>query len=225
MPLNIPDYHTTEQTLHVNCEAPRAYFIPYSCKPCALEDNRDASIFFKSLCGVWDFRFFKSVHDICDFTSADFCHCGMDKLPVPMNWQMALDRGYDVPNYTNVNYPIPVDPPHVPDENPCGLYVRDFTVPAAMADKEIYLNFEGVDSAFYVWINDTFAAYSQVAHLTSEINVTSLVKPGVNTIKVLVLKWSDGTYMEDQDMWRMSGIFREVYLLYREKTHIREVGS
>jgi len=223
MPLNIPDYHTTEQTLHVNCEAPRAYFIPYSCKPCALEDNRDASIYFKSLCGVWDFRFFKSVHDICDFTAPDFCRCGMDKLPVPMNWQMALDKGYDVPNYTNVNYPIPVDPPHVPDENPCGLYIRDFTVPAAMADKEIYLNFEGVDSAFYVWINDVFAAYSQVSHLTSEINVTALVKPGVNTVKVLVLKWSDGTYLEDQDMWRMSGIFREVYLLYRDKTHVRDI--
>ena len=223
MPLNIPDYHTTEQTLHVNCEAPRAYFIPYPCRDSALDGNRDASAFFKSLCGVWDFRFFKSVHDICDFTASGFCRCGMDKLPVPMNWQMALDRGYDVPNYTNVNYPIPVDPPHVPDENPCGLYVRDFTVPASMAEKEIYLNFEGVDSAFYVWINDTFAAYSQVSHLTSEINVTSLVKPGVNTIKVLVLKWSDGTYLEDQDMWRMSGIFREVYLLFRDKTHVRDI--
>lgn len=83
---------------------------------------------------------------------------------------MALGRGYDVPNYTNVNYPIPYDPPFVPDENPCGLYSRKFTVPAAMAGKKIYLNFEGVDSAFYVWVNDEFAAYSQVSHMTSEID-------------------------------------------------------
>lgn len=223
MPLSIPDYHTTEQTLHVHCEEPRAYFIPYGCKDTALVGNRDESPFFKSLCGVWDFRYFSSVHDICDFTCASFDRANMDKLPVPMNWQMALDRGYDVPNYTNVNYPIPVDAPHVPDENPCGLYIRDFTVPKSMIGKEIYLNFEGVDSAFYVWINDTFAAYSQVSHLTSEINVTGLVHEGVNTIKVLVLKWSDGTYLEDQDMWRMSGIFREVYLLFRDKTHIRDI--
>ncbi|MBQ3177327.1 MAG: DUF4981 domain-containing protein [Clostridia bacterium] len=223
MPLNIPDYHTTEQILHVNCEAPRAYFIPYTGKCAALGENRDTSPYFKSLCGVWDFRFFKSVHDICDFTCGCFDRADMDRLPVPMNWQMALDRGYDVPNYTNVNYPIPVDPPHVPDENPCGLYIRDFNVPQSMMGKEIFLNFEGVDSAFYVWVNDTFAAYSQVSHLTSEINVTGLVHAGVNTIKVLVLKWSDGTYLEDQDMWRMSGIFREVYLLFRDKTHIRDI--
>jgi len=223
MPLNIPDYHTTEQILHVNCEAPRAYFIPYTSKCAALGENRDTSPYFKSLCGVWDFKFYKSVHDICDFTCACFDRADMEKLPVPMNWQMALDRGYDVPNYTNVNYPIPVDPPHVPDENPCGLYIRDFNVPQSMMGKEIFLNFEGVDSAFYVWVNDTFAAYSQVSHLTSEINVTGLVHAGVNTIKVLVLKWSDGSYLEDQDMWRMSGIFREVYLLFRDKTHIRDI--
>ncbi len=223
MPLNIPDYHTTEQILHVNCEAPRAYFIPFADKATALQENRNDSPYFKSLCGVWDFRFFSSVHDICDFTCPCYDRAGMDKLPVPMNWQMALDKGYDVPNYTNVNYPIPVDAPHVPDENPCGLYIRDFNVPKSMEGKDIFLNFEGVDSAFYVWINDTFAAYSQVSHLTTEINVTSLLHTGINTIKVLVLKWSDGTYLEDQDMWRMSGIFREVYLLAREKTHIRDI--
>ena len=158
------------------------------------------------------------MNDVCDLSTE-----GSDKLTVPMSWQMALGRGYDVPNYTNVNYPIPYDPPFVPDENPCGLYSRKFTVPAAMAGKKIYLNFEGVDSAFYVWVNDEFAAYSQVSHMTSEIDVTSLVHAGENEIKVLVLKWSDGTYLEDQDMWRMSGIFREVYLLFRDETHIRDI--
>jgi len=225
MPLNIPDYHQSpaKENLHVGCEEPRAYFVPHDTKDGALSDIRETSRYFKSLCGSWKFRFFASLNDVKCVTGDGFTTDGFDKLTVPMNWQMALDRGYDVPNYTNVNYPIPIDPPYVPDENPCGLYVRDFTVPASLADKEIYLNFEGVDSAFYVWVNDTFAAYSQVSHMTSEINVTSLVKEGKNTIKVLVLKWSDGTYLEDQDMWRMSGIFREVYLLFREKTHIRDI--
>lgn len=218
MPLNIPNYHQSTETLHVGCEKPRAYFVPFPCGCASKHAERGDSAFFKSLCGEWSFKFFKSVNDVCDLSTE-----GSDKLTVPMSWQMALGRGYDVPNYTNVNYPIPYDPPFVPDENPCGLYSRKFTVPAAMAGKKIYLNFEGVDSAFYVWVNDEFAAYSQVSHMTSEIDVTSLVHAGENEIKVLVLKWSDGTYLEDQDMWRMSGIFREVYLLFRDETHIRDI--
>lgn len=218
MPLNIPNYHQSTETLHVGCEKPRAYFVPFPCGCASKNAERGESTFFKSLCGEWNFKFFKSVNDVCDLSTE-----GSDKLTVPMSWQMALGRGYDVPNYTNVNYPIPYDPPFVPDENPCGLYSRKFTVPAAMAGKKIYLNFEGVDSAFYVWVNDEFAAYSQVSHMTSEIDITSLVHAGENEIKVLVLKWSDGTYLEDQDMWRMSGIFREVYLLFRDATHIRDI--
>lgn len=218
MPLNIPNYHQSTETLHVGCEKPRAYFVPFPCGCASKNGERGESTFFKSLCGEWNFKFFKSVNDVCDLSTE-----GSDKLTVPMSWQMALGRGYDVPNYTNVNYPIPYDPPFVPDENPCGLYSRKFTVPAAMAGKKIYLNFEGVDSAFYVWVNDEFAAYSQVSHMTSEIDITSLVHAGENEIKVLVLKWSDGTYLEDQDMWRMSGIFREVYLLFRDETHIRDI--
>lgn len=218
MPLNIPNYHQSTETLHIGCEKPRAYFVPFPCGCASKHAERGESTFFKSLCGEWSFKFFKSVNDVCDLSTE-----GSDKLTVPMSWQMALGRGYDVPNYTNVNYPIPYDPPFVPDENPCGLYSRKFTVPAAMAGKKIYLNFEGVDSAFYVWVNDEFAAYSQVSHMTSEIDITSLVHAGENEIKVLVLKWSDGTYLEDQDMWRMSGIFREVYLLFRDETHIRDI--
>ena len=218
MPLNIPNYHQSTETLHIGCEKPRAYFVPFPCGCASKNAERGESTFFKSLCGEWSFKFFKSVNDVCDLSTE-----GSDKLTVPMSWQMALGRGYDVPNYTNVNYPIPYDPPFVPDENPCGLYSRKFTVPAAMAGKKIYLNFEGVDSAFYVWVNDEFAAYSQVSHMTSEIDITSLVHAGENEIKVLVLKWSDGTYLEDQDMWRMSGIFREVYLLFRDETHIRDI--
>ncbi|MBR5364880.1 MAG: DUF4981 domain-containing protein [Clostridia bacterium] len=225
MPLCLPDYHENPETLHIGCEAPRAYFIPFPSESDATLENRGESAFFKSLDGEWAFRFFRSLADVCcrDVTGADFTTEGFDRMTVPMSWQMALGRGYDVPNYTNVNYPIPVDPPFVPDENPCALYVRDFTIPVAMKAKKTYLNFEGVDSAFYVWVNDTFAAYSQVSHLSTEIDVTGLIHEGKNTLKVLVLKWSDGTYLEDQDMWRMSGIFREVYLLFRDPVHVRDV--
>jgi Beta-galactosidase/beta-glucuronidase len=226
-----PDYYKRLDTLHVNCERPRAYFIPYGSYEAASQDAaadlanaRGSSPFFKSLCGDWDFKYYDSVLDVEDFTVQGFSRSGMDKLTVPKSWQSELDRGYDVPVYTNVNYPIPCDPPHVPDDNPCGLYVRDFTVPGAvLGEKDVFLNFEGVDSCFYVWLNDVFVGYSQVSHMTSEFNVTKFLHAGKNTIKVLVLKWCDGTYLEDQDMWRVSGIFREVYLLYRDRAHVRDI--
>ena len=220
--IKLPNYHKSLDVLHYGCEAPRAYFIPFESEEASADLRRETSAFFKTLNGTWDFKWYPCVSEVsgedCPELPADF-----DKLDVPMNWQMALDRGYDVPNYTNVNYPIPVDPPYVPDENPCALYVRDFTVPASMKGRKAYLNFEGVDSAFYVWVNDQFAAYSQVSHLSTEIDVTDILVEGKNTIKVLVLEWSDGSYLEDQDMWRMSGIFREVYLLFREPVHIRDI--
>lgn len=226
-----PDYYKRLDTLHVNCERPHAYFIPYHTKEAAARDSseelvnaRSSSAYFKSLCGDWDFKFYESVLDVENFTLPEFSRDGMNKIIVPRSWQTDLDKGYDVPNYTNVNYPIPCDPPHVPDDNPCGLYIRDFTIPAGVLDeKDVFLVFEGVDSCFYVWINDTFVGYSQVSHMTSEFNVTKVLRSGKNTIKVLVLKWCDGTYLEDQDMWRVSGIFREVYLLYRDRQHVRDV--
>lgn len=219
-----PDYYKRQDTLHIGCEEPRAYFIPYENAAGANKGNRGGSAFFKSLCGEWSFRYYPSVQETEVFTDPGFCIRDMDKLTVPMNWQMALGRGYDVPNYTNVNYPFPCDPPHIPDDNPCGLYVRDFNIPTEiLSEKDIYINFEGVDPCFYVWINDRFAAYSQVSHMTSEINITSFLSAGQNRIKVLVIKWCDGSYLEDQDMWRMSGIFREVYLLYRDRVCITDI--
>ncbi|MGN1128445.1 MAG: glycoside hydrolase family 2 TIM barrel-domain containing protein, partial [Candidatus Flemingiibacterium sp.] len=213
----LPDYHKSTEVLHFGCEAPRAYFVPAETKEKAASLNRAGSAYFKSLCGDWDFKFYSSVADLEDIDAIT----DWEKLTVPKNWQTELSRGYDVPNYTNVNYPYPVDPPHVPNENPCGVYSRDFTVPAELlGSKKVYINFEGVDSCFYLYVNGKFAAYSQVSHMTSEIDVTDYLVPGRNNIKVVVLKWCDGSYLEDQDMWRMSGIFREVYLLYREPVHI-----
>ena len=215
-------YHKSLEALHVNCERPRAYFIPYGSEATAKKDNRQESKNFISLCGDWDFHFYKSIHEAPNFLSEDFCEEG-DKLTVPRSWQTMVDSGYDLPNYTNVNYPFPFDPPQVPEENPCGLYCRKVTVSSQLLKKDIYINFEGVDSCFYLYVNNKFAGYSQVSHMTSEINVTSLLCEGENDIKVLVFKWCDGSYLEDQDKFRMSGIFREVYLLARDKTHIEDV--
>ncbi len=217
-------FHKSLAVLHQGCEVPRAYFIPFGDDRTAAKDVRGLSSRFVSLCGDWDFRWYKSVNDIDDFTSPSFTVDGMDKMTVPRSWQTVLGKGYDVPNYTNVNYPYPVDPPHVPDDNPCGLYVRSFNMPEnLLASQLVYLNFEGVDSSFYLFVNDKFAAYSQVSHMTSEIEITKLVTPGVNTLKVLVLKWCDGSYLEDQDKFRYSGIFREVFLLYRDPVHISDI--
>ena len=215
-------YHKSLKDLHVNCEKPRAYFIPYDSEASAKRDNRQESVNFISLCGDWDFHFYPSIHVCPDFLSEDFCEAG-DKLTVPRSWQTMVDRDYDKPNYTNVKYPIPFDPPHVPEDNPCGLYCRKIVLGAEFLKKEIYINFEGVDSCFYLYVNNKFAAYSQVSHMTSEINITHLLREGENDIKVLVFKWCDGTYLEDQDKYRYSGIFREVFLLARDRAHIEDV--
>ena len=217
------DYHASLSSLHVGCEKPRAYFIPYGNEALAKKDNRAESENFVSLCGDWDFHFYPSIADAPDFLNKNFSTDGFDKLSVPRSWQTVLGRGYDTPNYTNVRYPFPVDPPHVPTVNPCGLYVREFFVRPSMLNKEIYINFEGVDSCFYLFVNDVFAGYSQVSHMTSEIKITSLLHEGINTFKVLVFKWCDGSYLEDQDKYRYSGIFREVYLLARDREHIEDI--
>ena len=223
MPLGIPDYHKTLDTLHEGCLAPHAYFIPYPDRASADRALRGASSYFKPLTGDWQFRYYESVDDVEDFLSPAFDRASMDTMTVPRSWQTVTDRGYDVPQYTNIRYPYPIDPPHVPSKNPAGLYLRDFTLSASYLDgKEVILTFEGVDSCFYVWVNGVFCAYSQVSHCTSEIDVTAHLRAGKNTIAVLVLKWCDGSYLEDQDMWRMSGIFREVYLLARDRARVTD---
>ena len=217
------NYHQDPSTLHVGCEAPRAYFIPYQNEKTAMSGNRNASHRFITLCGDWDFTFYKSLRDLPDFTAEGFIS-DSQKIGVPRSWQTMLGRGYDTPNYVNVTYPIPVDPPFVPDDNPCGLYSRSVKLhPAMLENKSVYLNFEGVDSCFYLFINGQFVGYSQVSHMTSEFEVSQYLRAGENLIQVLVLKWCDGTYLEDQDKYRWSGIFREVFLLLRDPVHIVDI--
>lgn len=145
---------------------------------------------------------------------------GWDDMIVPSCWQV---NGYDQNHYTNVNYPFPCDPPFVPNENPAGLYVRDFQVSEQWADKEKYMVFEGVNSCMYLWVNGAFVGYSQGSRVPAEFDISPYLKAGKNRMAVMVLKWCDGTYLEDQDLWRFSGIFRDVYLLARSKNHIRDV--
>ncbi len=138
-------YHENPATNHINCEEPRSYFIPYQSERDAREDDRGASDFFVSLCGEWDFKYFPSLYDMCDFLSPDFSADGADKITVPRSWQTVAGKGYDSPQYVNTFYPIPVDPPFVPDKNPCGLYMRNIDISKTMLEKTIYINFEGVD--------------------------------------------------------------------------------
>ena len=215
--IHLENYYENPSVLHIGCEEPRAYYIPFADETKAAE-RREVSEYFTSLCGQWDFHFYKNLTEVSDeFWQEGYDRSSFEKIPVPMNWQMLLDRDYDKPNYTNVAYPYPNDPPYVPDDNPCGAYIRDFEVTPDMAQRQLYLNFEGVDSCFYLWINGKFVGYSQVSHGTSEFDITGFVSQGKNTLSMLVFKWCDGSYLEDQDMWRMSGIFREVYILARNK--------
>lgn len=200
-------YHQDLEQLHINVEAARNYYIPFAHGEDCFA-NRECSDRYHSLNGTWKFRYYNSFLDVEeDFLNKEF----KEEIPVPSNWQL---YNYGKPMYTNIRYPIPYDPPYVPDENPTGLYEREFKV-HPLPDKEWYLNFEGVDSCFYLYINQQFVGYSQVSHMTSEFNITRYLTDGSNTITVMVLKWCDGTYLEDQDKWRMSGIFRDVYLLER----------
>ena len=216
----IEKYWENPHVLHIGCEKPRAYFIPYEDELKAHKGLRGESEFFRSLNGNWKFKYHDSICKVEDgFYFESFDAGAWDSIPVPSNWQM---HGYDRPNYTNVNYPYPCDPPYVPNDNPAGIYIRDFHM-QMREGKEYYMVFEGVDSCFYLWVNGAFAGYSQVSHMTSEFKVTGLLRPGKNRIAVMVLKWCDGSYLEDQDMWRLSGIFRDVYILERDNTHISDI--
>ena len=215
-------YHEIAGALHIGCEEPRAYFIPFENEEKSLLP-RENSGRFTSLCGEWDFAFFENAARV-DIESPSFPACAVcpDKIDVPRSWQMYVDRNYDKPNYINQDYPFPVDPPHIPDVVPCGLYRKSVAFTPADG-KKYYIVFEGVSSCFYLWVNGSFAAYSQVSHATAEIDITAYLKNSKNTFEALVVKHCDGTYFEDQDFFRLSGIFREVYILERDAEHIEDI--
>ncbi|MBQ2677134.1 MAG: DUF4981 domain-containing protein [Clostridia bacterium] len=218
--MRLPNYYQDLNTLHVNCLKPRSYYIPFSSSASAMRGRREQSERFNMLSGDWYFKYFKSIAEVPEniIEKTDF-NIGDTTIPVPSNWQI---HGYDYHQYTNVRYPFPYDPPYVPYDNPVGVYSREFEIQSKFEGFRHYITFEGVDSCFFLYINGQFAAYSQVSHSSSEIDITDLVKIGTNHITVLVLKWCDGSYLEDQDKFRLSGIFRDVYILSRPKGHLTD---
>ena len=216
----VPRYYEDLSVLHENTMPARAYFIPASKRMDNLVEHREESDRMQLLNGTWKFQYFNSIYDVQEpFFEKDYDTENFDEIQVPSVWQMA---GYDTHQYTNIRYPFPFDPPYVPQDIPCGAYVHNFEYSRDEKASKAFLNFEGVDSCFYVWINGSYIGYSQVSHMTSEFDITDLLRDGENSIAVLVMKWCDGSYLEDQDKFRMSGIFRDVYILKRPKQAISD---
>jgi beta-galactosidase len=220
--IEINRYWEQLDCLQINREPARATYIPYSSEKAAQSGRRGASSYYQTLNGAWKFRYHKSVEEVADpfYEEQSSAHAAWDNLIVPSCWQT---NGYDQLHYTNINYPIPYDPPFVPDDNPAGAYVREFNLPANWLEKKTYVVFEGVNACFYLWVNGAFVGYSQGSRIPAEFDLSPYVKAGSNKIALLVLKWCDGTYLEDQDLWRYSGIYRDVYLVSREAAHVRDV--
>ena len=215
-------YHENLGIFHLGVEEPRSFFVPAGKEEIfsPYEWQKSSSVFMIN--GEWKIKFFNNFEDarkVCDEDGGIQNVKQWDTIKVPGCWQM---QGFDEHQYTNIRYPIPVDPPYVPDENLTGVYYKTFFLTKERAREKVYMNFDGVDSCLYLWINGIFCGYTQVSHATAEFDITDKVQEGKNTIVGIVLKWCDGTYLEDQDKLRMSGIFRDVYLLFRPKEHIRD---
>lgn len=210
-PKSLMIYHESGSDLHIGTLPPVNYYIPFSLTD-ELTDDRERSSRFELLNGLWGFTYYESIVDMPD----DFVNLKpAGELAVPANWQL---HGFDKPHYTNVCYPIPFDPPYVPDDIPVGVYKRSYNYsPDGMRR---ILTFEGVDSCFYLFINGTLAGFSQVSHSLEQFDITQYLTEGENDITVAVLKWCFGTYLEDQDKFRLSGIFRDVYMLKRPEKRL-----
>ena len=221
-PTHLPEWDNRE-LLGRNKEPAHATLFPFATARAALAAERDASPYIMSLNGVWKFRHAPSPAAAPQgFEAPAFADSGWDDLPVPSNWQM---HGYDQPIYANVRYPIPVENyPHVPyDDNPTGSYRTHFSVPEEWKGRQVFLVFDGVDSACHVWLNGREVGYSTDSRTPAEFNITGLLRAGDNVLAVRVYRWSAGTWLEDQDFWRLSGIYRDVFLLSTPPVHLADV--
>lgn len=218
--MKLPNYYEDPGITSVGAMPDRAYFEPFPKDEFQFGNQREKSGSFQFLNGDWKFHLYDNIAEVDEaFVGPEYQSDRFAEVPVPSVWQCL---GYDRHQYTNTRYPIPYDPPYVPFQNPCGAYITWFEVEPQRETMRKYLNFEGVDSCAYVWVNGSFAGFSKISHSTAEFDITDFVRTGRNKLAVLVLKWCDGTYLEDQDKLRMSGIFRDVYLLYRPQDHIRD---
>lgn len=204
-------------SLHIARLKGRTTIVPYPDEDSARTFSRASSPYYLLLNGTWDFKLLDSPRDIAD----DITSIALEEhITVPGCWQM---QGYGAPQYTNVKYPIPYDPPHVPDDTPVGVYRRFFELPEAFEGRRTRIRFEGVDSCFYVYLNGVLAGFSKCPHMPAEFDLTDLLRDGSNMLHVLCFQWSDGTYLEDQDKWRLNGIFRDVMLLSFGKEAIHDL--
>jgi len=206
--------------LHRNREKAHATLLPFPDEAAAAQNEPGASTFYRLLSGEWEFCYAGSLETAPkEFYDPEYDSAAWDTLLAPSNWQM---HGYGKPLYVNVYYPFPVQPPSVPRENPVGCYRRTFTLPESWDEREVFIRFDGVNSAFYLWINGRQVGYSQGTHLPAEFDITSFLQPGDNLLAAQVFQWSDGSYLEDQDYWRLSGIFRDVHLYSTPGVHVRD---
>lgn len=216
----LPDWQDPGLT-HRNREPARPLLIPYADDATALAGDRTRSPWYRSLNGEWLFHYAESEALVPpDATDPDADDSDWDTLPVPSCWQM---HGYGTPTYSNVNYPFPIDPPFVPD-HPIGCYRHSFAIPERWDGRRIRLTFDGVCSAFTVWLNGREVGFSKGSHMPAEFDITDLVEPDDNALAVQVHQWSDASYVEDQDMWRLNGIFRDVWLAALPPGHIRDIA-
>lgn len=198
---------------------PHAHYIPYPDLPSALEQKQSSRIL--SLDGNWKFNWVSTVEQRpADFFKPDFNTASWPLIKVPANWQT---EGYDRYIFTDVEYPIKPDPPFVPkDFNPVGSYVKDFDLPANWNDQQVFLHFGAVNSFFYCWVNGHYLGFSKDSKTPAEFDISRYLKKGRNRVAVQVFRFSDGTYLEGQDMWKLSGIERSVLLIKRPAYYIRD---
>jgi beta-galactosidase/beta-glucuronidase len=216
-----PCDYQNHRLAHRNRMKPRTCFIPYQDAEQALTFDREASDRVQLLNGPWKFTFAESPQETpVDFFNPKVSVKTWNTIPVPSSWQL---QGYGRPHYTNVQFPFPIDPPYIPTENPTGCYRRDFTVPARWKGDRLFLKFEGVDSAFHLWVNGKEVGFSKGSRVPAEFDITPYAKVGRNVVALRVYQWSDGSYLEDQDMWWLSGIFRDVTLCAVPSQHIQDV--
>ena len=217
---SVPDWENPS-VVAVNKEPPHATLFPFENRELALENDRDGSSFYQLLNGDWRFHWVRSPGERPqDFYREDFNDSAWDLIPVPSNWEL---QGYGVPIYLNHPYEFEENPPFIHhDYNPVGSYRREFQVPEEWIGREIFLHFGAVKSAMYLWVNGEKVGYSQGSKLPAEFNITDYVRPGTNTLALEVYRWSDGSYLECQDFWRISGIERDVFLWAAPKAHIRD---
>ncbi|MEK3982038.1 glycoside hydrolase family 2 TIM barrel-domain containing protein [Paenibacillus sp. FSL K6-3166] len=221
-----PEWNNNPEIFELNRLDAHASMIPYSNLTQALVGDKEASPYYKTLNGIWKFSFFETPDlRVVDFYKAHFDCSNWATIPVPSHWQF---HGYDYPQYTNVRYPWAesepdLKPPFAPTKyNPVGSYIRTFTVPESWNGQPVYLSFQGVESAFYVWVNGERVGYCEDTFTPSEFDITPYLVTGDNKLAVEVYRWCDASWLEDQDFWRLSGIFREVYLYTAPSVHVAD---